>query len=260
MSADLAPYLEAVDSIPGWFYPNDVALFVDISAYQRERGDSGDLLEIGAYMGKSAVLLGYLLGAGERLVVCDLFEADAASAEARREKDQWYQGLAREQFEENYGRYHDSLPHVVAGPSTELDQMGPDGSFRFVHVDGGHQYEVVRHDLECARRLLAPGGVVAVDDWRSVHTPGVIAATWEAVVADGLVPFCITEQKLYGSWDPATAPSAEDVERWAAARSDLRQTRYRVMDRDLVWVTVTTESGERPRASIRARLRLRERA
>lgn len=259
MSADLQRYLQEVDAVPGWFYANDVALFVDVSAHQRARGESGDLLEIGAYVGKSAIVLGFLLGPGERLVVCDLFEAEAESAEARREKDQWYPGLAREQFEANYRRYHERLPDIVMGPSIELDQTGPDGSFRFVHVDGGHQYEVVRHDLENARRLLAPGGVVAIDDWRGVHTPGVIAATWEAVVANGLIPFCITEQKLYGSWDPTIAPSADDVGSWVAARRDLRVTRYRVMDRDLVWVTVATESGKRRRGSVRARLRRRER-
>lgn len=260
MPADLERYLEAVESVPGWFYANDVALFVDLSAHQRARGQSGDLLEIGTYLGKSAVLLGFLLGPGERLVVCDLFEGQAESAEARREKDRWYPGLARDQFEENYRRYHDRLPDVVAGPSTELDRLGPDGSFRFVHVDGGHQYEVVRHDLKNARRLLAPDGVVAIDDWRSVHTPGVIAATWEAVVANGLNPLCITEQKLYGSWDPAFAPSAEDVEGWVAARRDMRVSRYRVMERDLVWVTVAESAVEPRRRGIRARLRPRERA
>jgi predicted O-methyltransferase YrrM len=259
VSADLRGYLETVDSIPGWFYANDAALFLDLSAHQRDRGQPGDLLEIGTYLGKSAVLLGFLLGPGERLVVCDLFEGEAASAEARREKDQWYSGLARDRFEENYRRHHDRLPEVVAGPSTELDRLGPDGSFRFVHVDGGHQYDVVRHDLKNARRLLAPGGVVAIDDWRSVHTPGVIAAAWEAVVADGLVPFCITEQKLYGSWDPASAPSAEDVEGWVAARPDMRASRYRVMERDLVWVTVAETSEDPPPRGLRARLSRRER-
>ena len=259
MLADLQQYLQEVDSVPGWFYANDVALFVDVSAHQQARGESGDLLEIGAYLGKSAILLGFLLGPGERLVVCDLFEAEAGSSEAKREKDQWYPGLAREQFEANYRRYHERLPDIVGGPSTELDRMGRDGSFRFVHVDGGHQYEVVRHDLENARRLLAPGGVVAIDDWRAVHTPGVIAATWEAVVTNGLIPFCITEHKLYGSWDATIAPSPEDVEGWAASRGNLRVTRYRVMDRDLVWVTMPRETAPQPRRSIRARLRLRQR-
>ncbi len=259
MSADLRGYLEAVDAIPGWFYVNDVALFVDLSDHQRTRGQSGDLLEIGTFLGKSAVLLGFLLGPGERLMVCDLFEGQAESEEARREKDQWYADLARHRFEENYRRHHDRLPDIVAGPSNELDRVGPDGSFRFIHVDGGHQYEVVRHDLENARRLLAPGGVAAIDDWRSVHTPGVIAATWEAVVANGLVPFCITEQKLYGSWDPALAPSVEDVERWVAARPDMRVSRYRVMERDLVWVTVPERPAEPAGRGVRARLRRRGR-
>lgn len=259
MSADLQRYLEEADAIPGWFYANDVALFADVSSHQRTREQAGDLLEIGTYLGKSAILLGFVLGPDERLVVCDLFEAEAGSAEGRREKDQWYLGLAREQFEENYRRFHERLPEVVAGPSTELDDLGPDGSFRFIHVDGGHQHEVARHDLENARRLLAPGGVVAIDDWRSVHTPGVIAAAWEAVLVNGLTPFCITEQKLYASWDPTLAPSAADVESWVAARPDLRATHYRVMDRDLVWVTAAQTPDAAPGRGLRARLLARGR-
>lgn len=265
MAAELSTYLSTIDAVPGWFYPNDVALFVDLSAHQRDRGAPGDLLEIGVYLGKSAVLLGFLVGAGERLVVCDLFEGEAATSEAAYEKDRWYPDLARERFEQYYRRYHDRLPEVVAGPSTELDAVGPDGSFRFIHVDGGHSYGVVSHDLATAHRLLAPDGVLVIDDWRSVHTPGVVAATWEAIVAGGLVPFCFTEQKLYATWTVDQTPSAEDVEGWIAARPDLRAERYQVMGRDLVrvgWSPIAQPpkhfgwSARLARAAANARLRI----
>lgn len=44
---------------------------------------------------------------------------------------------------------------------------------------------------------------MVLDDYRSPHTPGVAAATWEAVFCHGLRPICVTPEKLYGTWaDP----------------------------------------------------------
>lgn len=52
-------YLRALDSIDGWLYPEDVLLFQEIDALQGLSKVTGDLLEIGVYHGKSAILLGY---------------------------------------------------------------------------------------------------------------------------------------------------------------------------------------------------------
>ena len=64
-------YLSVKDSVPGWFLDIDARLFLGVNALQTGRGIRGNLLEIGAYHGKSAILLGYCLQPGERLVVSD---------------------------------------------------------------------------------------------------------------------------------------------------------------------------------------------
>jgi hypothetical protein len=46
---------------------------------------------------------------------------------------------------------------------------------------------------------------VIIDDWRTGHTPGVAAATWEAILHEGLVPIWFTDQKLYGRGHPPRA-------------------------------------------------------
>jgi len=56
-------------------------LFRKINELQHAEGKTGDLLEIGVYRGKSAILLGYLLQGEERLVLCDLFGAPAPTAD-----------------------------------------------------------------------------------------------------------------------------------------------------------------------------------
>ena len=68
----------------GWFDDVDAAVFRAIDDVQGASGVKGDLLEIGTYLGKSAILLGYLLRPQERLVVCDLFTNEDLDPDARR--------------------------------------------------------------------------------------------------------------------------------------------------------------------------------
>jgi hypothetical protein len=171
-------YVQQLNSVNGWLYQEDVLLFQEINAFQGLDNIHGDLLEIGVYHGKTAILMGYFTRNGERLVVCDLFQATAQNRENQTEKTSWYPDLTREVFEANYLRFHRELPSIVACPSTKVIQAGRlIKSFRFIHIDGSHVFSVVRQDMRTAKRLLLKKGIVAIDDYRSAHTPGVAAAT-----------------------------------------------------------------------------------
>jgi hypothetical protein len=199
----LETLLARLGSVPGWLYPVDVSVFLAVDDLQRRHGISGDLLEIGAYLGKSAILLGYMRRDDERLVVCDLFEEEAGGAESRRET-RWYAEPKRSAFESNYLGVHAELPTIIQGPSATLGETLDPHSFRIVHLDGSHLYDTVRQDLATAKELLVDGGIVICDDYRTAHTPGVAAAVWSEVATGGLIPLCVTEAKLYGTWSPLT--------------------------------------------------------
>ena len=47
----------------------------------------GDLVELGAYLGKSAVIIGSHLREGERFVVVDLFGAEAVLGDSRADRE-----------------------------------------------------------------------------------------------------------------------------------------------------------------------------
>lgn len=188
--------------IEGWFSRLDHALFGAILTSQRN-GPPGDLVEIGAYLGKSAVVIGEHLRDGERFVVIDPFgdPETLGIADRNAERTQgrnYFLSLSRQQFEANYLSLHDTLPHVVQALSTEVvDHVAP-GTARFIHVDGSHQYEDVAADCKSVKTLLRPDGVVAFDDWRKQDCPGVAAAIWDSVLHDGLVPVAVSSGKLYG--------------------------------------------------------------
>lgn len=195
-----------LEEVPGWFSPWDGWIFAAIDALQTEHGVSGDILEIGAYVGRSTALLGCLRRDEEKLVVCDLFDqADAPDAHNQQEQVDWYENIALEAFRTNFARVHDWLPELLVGPSSAQLERVPDGSVRFAHVDGSHSYDAVRSDIAAMKRITAPGGIIAFDDVVGHPNPGVAAAVWEAVANDGLEPLALT-RKLYATWgSPITA-------------------------------------------------------
>ncbi len=186
-----------VADIPGWFEDYDVDLFRVLLEHSAREG--GDLAELGAYLGKSAVLIGSSLQAGERFTVIDLFGTDTTDGANLAENDDQYRGLSRRAFEDHYRAVHHDLPDVVVGPSSTITRHARHGTHRFVHVDAGHLYNNVVEDIEAARILLGQTGVVVFDDYRSDHTPGVSAAVWRAS-ASGLTPFALTPVKMYATF------------------------------------------------------------
>ncbi len=234
-------YLVAQDSIQGWFYPEDVLVFQEINAFHGRDSVKGDLLEIGVYHGKSAILMGYFTRDDERLVVCDLFQSPAPIRENQAEKQFWYSELTKTIFETNYLRFHPELPSIVSCPSTKLIQIGRlKRNFRFVHIDGSHLYSIVRQDLHTAKRLLLRKGIVAIDDYRSVHTPGVAAATWQEMTSGGLIPFCLTPQKMYATWDESNVTIRKYLTNWAKNRGDLIAEIETVYGRKLLRLKLNT--------------------
>jgi predicted O-methyltransferase YrrM len=218
MSASWRPPA-TLDDVPGWFYPDDQALLTWLLDRQDRLEPPGDLLELGAYLGKSAILLGTHLRPGERLVVCDLFDSAAPDDENTVEMARSYATLTRTTFERNYLTFHERLPVIVEGPSTVIAQHVTPGSCRLVHVDASHLYEHVRGDIETSRTLLRPDGLLVCDDFRAAHTPGVAAAVWSAVTTAGLRPLCLSPNKFYGTWgDPG--PIQEELIAWLRGQGE----------------------------------------
>ncbi|MFD5112792.1 class I SAM-dependent methyltransferase [Streptomyces sp. NPDC058220] len=213
------PRPRELNDVRGWFPPLDQVLFERLLTRQEDRGEQGDLLELGVFMGKSAIFLGHHLRDGDRFTVCDLFESEAPDLANSAETAKSYPTLTRDAFERNYLSFHDELPRVLQAPSSVIPGEVEPKSCRFVHIDASHLYEHVYGDIGAAQELLKPGGIVVLDDFRSEHTPGVSIATWEAVLTRGLRPICLSTQKLYGTWDDPE-PIQDELIAMAEERED----------------------------------------
>lgn len=199
-------YTEQMDKVDGWFFEADVEMFSKLLASQTAEGVTGDILEIGAYQGKSAILMGYSLRDDEELVICDLFSDVMHHADISARPRQQYAGLEQQQFLANWDRFHTRRPTLAVCESMQLD-LG-DRALRFAHIDGCHSYRCVASDIRLALSHMASRGVIALDDYRGVETPGVAAAIWQAVGNGVLFPFAATYMKLYA------CASAADQSYW----------------------------------------------
>lgn len=71
-----------------------------------------------------------------------------------------------------------------------------------------------------------------LDDYRTMHTPGVAAAAWAAVIEDRLFPVCLSEVKLYATVQPTDL--ADRLAAWFDT-TDYTHGTQEVLGRSLVW-------------------------
>jgi predicted O-methyltransferase YrrM len=208
----------AVQNIPGWS-PIDQLLSLFTLAYTSAY-IAGDILEIGSWCGRSAVVLGMAAKlTGNTKVHCvDLFP----------EKEDWFknadgtysfavningrmvgaygeQTVWAEPYERDiapvYERYsgtleafntsiaENNLSNQVIPIKCDLQSfatgVGKDFKLRMAFIDGDHSYEAVAKDIEIIQRFLVPGGWICFDDAFSSYI-GVNEAIDKHIVNSGI--------------------------------------------------------------------------
>ena len=69
--------------------------------------------------------------------------------------------------------------------------------FKMIHIDGEHSESAVLSDLAWAERNISRQGVIIVDDiWHPLF-PGIASAVMKVVHSSSFVPFLITRNKIY---------------------------------------------------------------
>ncbi|MEZ5382743.1 MAG: class I SAM-dependent methyltransferase [Microthrixaceae bacterium] len=222
------PGPRTLDDIPGWFILTDRWIFERILTWQNANQEPGDLVELGVYKGKSAVHIGRFVQPGESFTVLDLFEDVHDESDLHQADRNAYRTLSEDEFRANYLAFHDELPAVVRGLSSEIEDHVEAGSCRLVHIDASHMYEHVLADAQAARRLLRPDGVVVFDDYRTEHTPGTACAVWETIINSDLHPICASPMKMYATWGDPGPLQAEIIEQLAAT-NDYRADPHEVV-------------------------------
>ena len=217
-----------------------------VDQLQRERGITGDLLEIGTYKGKSAILLGYLRRDPERLIVCDVFEDQGdLGQETRYEAASWYTGLRREEFEGLFLRFHPRLPTIWQMASASIDRVA------LAKAAASSTSTAAMPTRRCALTSPQPGSCWALggrrlDDWSTAHSPGVGLAIWEEFLGGEFEILCLSPLKAYVTWDKSGL-RREELERWVASQPDLEMSHaHRLAGKDVRSVSVALPAAPNP--------------
>jgi hypothetical protein len=185
------------DPIRGWFSIHDAAIFHWVLNNKGFKNQSSGVFEIGVFEGKSTSFISRFVQNEEPFIVCDIFGLNSDELN-NLENERSYQGLAAQTFHSNMEKFGLVTPKtlVVDSANLKMNNLGKD--FRFIHLDGSHLYEHIKLDLDLAIRLIdKTSGVIAIDDFRAQHTPGVSAAVWSRIACGDITPVVISETKMY---------------------------------------------------------------
>ena len=166
-------YLEVgYATVPGMSSRFAAAICCGLMRMQTEMGVAGPVVEIGPFEGRFFIALAHALAQGETALGIDLFDwpnpevidrFEANCAQARR---------AGRQAHRLEGRQPHHAPRRAAGPARRPPP-------RFVHIDGEHSRAALTRDLELATAVLAPEGVIVLDDMLHPGYPTLMVAVHE---------------------------------------------------------------------------------
>jgi Methyltransferase domain len=159
----LRRYQSQFEQITGSFWAGAVITWDILLSRQAALGIKGDVLEIGVLNGKSATLIALHACTDESFVLVD--------PALRREAIDAVESL------------HPSNNIYIRDFSQNLRKhvalAGRESGFRWIHIDGEHSGPAVRNDLAIGADLLAPGGVICLDDFFTPAYPQITAAVFE---------------------------------------------------------------------------------
>ena len=151
------------------------SLFSDISSVTVSRGSqiiidflltfqngkkiSGDLLEVGVAVGKTACLIGLHARNDETLHLVDIVDRFSESVNKIKKL--------------NY------LVHLLSSHDMDFDDSLNSKKFRFIHIDAKHDASYVWRELDFANNRLIEKGLIVLDDFFSHAYPQVTQATYE---------------------------------------------------------------------------------
>ena len=164
MTATFQKYLGATRNVDGWFLEEAAATWDCLLQFQHTAKITGNLLEIGVWNGKSALMSVLHAGAGEIQLLVDPRDLKEALDNLRKLRADatidCYQKPSRALFK--HPEYRNML-----------------SSFRWIHIDGRHSAQDVSVDLRLADDLLNDNGMVVVDDFFYAGYPQVTQAVYQ---------------------------------------------------------------------------------
>ena len=150
-----------ISKIQGWFSFVDYSMFKNIIEFQNSIGQTSQLCEIGVHHGKSFIPMVHF--SGDSVCHCiDIFEEQSLNFDSSGKGDLniFYKNLKKFKLSKDRVRVHKKLSTLMT--KENLCRIGE--SIRFFHIDGGHNLEVVKSDINLGLKCSDRYSVIAIDD------------------------------------------------------------------------------------------------
>ena len=166
-------YLErGYDTVVGMSSRFAAAMTCGMLRLQGELGVTGPIAEIGAFEGRFFIAMAHALADGETALGIDLFDWPNAEVIDRFEANCLKHGVAPGR------RITWKADSRALKPEDVLAKLGGRRP-RLFHIDGEHSRAALARDLELATAVIAPGGLIVLDDMLHPGYPTLMVAVHE---------------------------------------------------------------------------------
>lgn len=159
-------------TVPGMSSRFAAAICCGLLRMQGELGVRGPVAEIGPFEGRFFIALSHALAPEETALGIDLFDWPNPEVMDRFEANCLKHGVPAER------RITWKADSRTMQPAELLAKLGG-ARPRFVHIDGEHSRAALTKDLELATAVLAPAGVIVLDDMLHPGYPTLMVAVHE---------------------------------------------------------------------------------
>ena len=152
-----------ISQIEGWFNLGSLRVWDAFLSHQAAQSLTGNMLEIGVWKGRSAVVLASYMAPSERLFLVDLYL----------KKDDILKSLSSISCDLDQVALLQTRSKLIKS-SQEFHSM--EEKCRWIHIDGQHAGYSVWHDMAISDQCLAPKGLLVLDDFFSPAYPQITVA------------------------------------------------------------------------------------
>ena len=160
------------EDIPGWFNFEFIYTLQELNEIHKKYDIKGNLLEIGVYLGKSFIPLSFLLREEEQIIGVDCFEDQQLNTSKS--------GLpcSRSAVVKNLRKVYDSeyiniflkfklikSDSNVLVPNSYLKFKSNKLLYRLIYIDGGHDEQTCKIDLNNAANISCKKAFIIIDDY-----------------------------------------------------------------------------------------------
>jgi hypothetical protein len=186
--------------VEGWLGDRMCQIVNVIGTILDTNGVHGNIAEFGVHHGLFLFLLNILRNENEVCFAIDVFDEQSLNVDCsgRGSLSVFLSHVETLMASERYSFRVVQRDTMSFSTAEVVDLFGKNG-VKFFSVDAGHTIQNACNDLALVQEVLAPGGIVALDDYMSVHWPGVTEGFYRFMSFQNrrLKPFLYFQNKLF---------------------------------------------------------------